>query len=680
LEKKLNEKNSFAQELNIPIKSFRLYSIEKAIKEGNSPDLLSALEERMKIEEDEECHILLQHAIEAVKIRVYAGALPDFDYQSPADFFGEYSSADQPKKFALLGFLESQNNSEFHKLGPQLLNIETNPVLASCIIKACGKNWPNEHLEQLSNYLFSENVSVRLAALEVLIQRSPNILENSLPHLLISPEPRTRALAVRGLAKIDQAEALNYLEHLLFSPDQTEKFLALQNCFFFPFEPLKPLLIKFISLENDLEIINRFGWLFESNPDPQVPFQLLEIAETSSPEKAEIIKTIVNRSCKILKDSGILGEKAPDYFRKLQDWVLQKNANRFVQEWVENLPAEEDSRSAFENAIDLVKRLSAYRVAFENALAWDIDEKIKEKIMDVLKQPQIPVPTPKIEQPEKLDGLTEEEISRKIAGWKREDLPKVLPVMESLIKNRSSSPEIRAGALRAAIRLGQRQFCDIAEKLLQQANMPILAAALQYLENFDIEKIAPYLGNFLASNNKRIKIMAFRIMKKLDSANALSFLKSLLTGVDPKNHSLAMTFVVHFDFPSIRELLVNFCILNPDSFVFPQAVSLFEQNPDIENLFCLYKMEKSIPPSRGHLLKDARNRCVVLLKEMGLMTEEAVKSLESDLATKWKIEQELKNQLKPPYAFKPKEKESPKASSDFSFSKLWKLFGKDFLK
>ncbi|MBI3038130.1 HEAT repeat domain-containing protein, partial [bacterium] len=250
--------------LSSSVKSFRLELYDQIIKDGCSEEVFNALTAQLPKESDEECWLFLSYAISAAQKRFKKKQKANQALKEKEPAEGSISEENFPETFCKLevakkiDFLADISPDSLPKLAvqaPDLLEKEGNPSVCAAIIKTFAKNWPPQRLDQFSARLLSPHLSTRLASLDSLISRSPQMLTESLPKLLTSDDPRTRAMAIRGLACIDMEEAVNHLDFFLSSPEPDEKIAALKNCFILPFEEIKPILMKFISGENDPNLL-----------------------------------------------------------------------------------------------------------------------------------------------------------------------------------------------------------------------------------------------------------------------------------------------------------------------------------------------------------------------------------------------------------------------------------------
>ena len=132
--------------------------------------------------------------------------------------------------------------------------------------------------------------------------------------------------------KIDVPEVLAWLASFLYTEDLPARELAIIELFHSPSDAIKPVLFTFFSVESDLSLLEKAGSLFEINQDPEVPYRLLEIAEPSSSEKAQLIKGIIRSACNLLQGSGLLQDRFDAYLSQFQTWANRRNSQRFLQE------------------------------------------------------------------------------------------------------------------------------------------------------------------------------------------------------------------------------------------------------------------------------------------------------------------------------------------------------------
>ncbi|MBF0498497.1 MAG: HEAT repeat domain-containing protein [Candidatus Riflebacteria bacterium] len=702
---------SIILDLASPVRSFRLFAIEQAIREGASPEIFAALQTCLIEEKDEECRILLAHAISEVQRRLEGrGSLDGTGSIDPKSFFDRFTAqSTSGDRLQMLARLSSRSAPELVSTAVTLLDFETNPVVMAALIKTFAGAWPSDKLDLIVTRLTAPNLCLRLAALETLIQRAPDMVVRHLPALLTSSEPRESALAIRGLAAIDLDEALAHLENLLLSTDSARKQVGLQNCLFLPFERVKSLLFKFFASESDPALLERAGWLFEINPDPESPFHLYEVAEMAPPEKAAIVKNIISGACRVIEKSGLLGDGFRAYMAKLQSWIFRRSATRFVHECVGRLAGESDPGAELETSIRKSLEKNHIRAIFEEAVKWPISERARRRISELLEksssidstslgQTQAPAskespgadstfagteathrenvaPTASTSFPSDQYSagsspanaavdvfsrratstdlppeLSLEDTIRRVAAWQPEQRDQVAQHLTRIIKDQSSSVALASTALRAASRIECDGLVEAANFWLNKTDPNSVSAALEYLSHFDADRLFPLLGKYLQSPHPRVKTGALKILKRFDPPQAVSMLRAMMNAKNPEQQAFAFGCMIHVDFSLLRDLLATFLETHPDTSHLRSILCLFHANPDPENLYILYRLEQILPGSEaGPLLREVRTETGRLLQSMGVLDESRLASLEAEFAARLVREQEKSKVPPAPY-------------------------------
>jgi HEAT repeat protein len=227
------------------------------------------------------------------------------------------------------------------------------------------------------------------------------------------------------------------------------------------------------------------------------------------------------------------------------------------------------------------------------------------------------------------DSLSPEETIRRIALWTPPQAASVKPILEKLIQNPQSPPDVVATALRTAIRLELKNFTGMAKRILNHADPRPVSAAIEYLGAFDPDDLFPYIGKFLQSSDAFIKISAFNILKKYDLPQAISMLKVLLNNASPEQQNMALTCMIQFDFRLVRDLLFEFLCKNPSDKLFQLGICLFQTNPDPESLPLLFQLEKRVPHTQVDVVRGIRKKNAEFLVKMGVIDEKRLTEIEA---------------------------------------------------
>ncbi|MBF0408540.1 MAG: HEAT repeat domain-containing protein [Candidatus Riflebacteria bacterium] len=632
----------FQRDLMAPVRSFRLFAIETAIRDGSGRELLALLEKTFEAEQDEECQILLKHAITVVQKRLEP-AREESITLPVVDFIKQWSGSNSETRMFMLENLSQQTIVALASHAPEILSEESHPVVAASLIRKFGTMWPTERLKSLEARLNAPSLSLRLAALEALTQSAPKLLVANLPRLLSTEDPRMRAMAIRGLARLSPEEALLQLEQMLLRGDSGQRQAAIQCAFYLPFEEVKPVLLAYIGMETDPDLLDRVGQILAANPDTQTPFQLYQTMDKASPEKKEILKNILDLTLKMLKDSQFLGNDFAAYQDQLHNWGNQQAALRIVQECLDRL-GDGDETTIDPSLEPFVLEQMSYplvREVFNEALEWPLGKSVRAMIRHWLEQPSSVSSIPVTQPAESFEKMAPDECIRFLARFEQADLIQRPSFLSDLWKNRYISNDLRATLLRTAARLMVSLPLNDVESITNRDDINLVAAALEYLGAIEPSRVFPRLENFLQSPQIRLKVAALRILKRLDITRAIASLKALLESPNPEKNRTALACLIYFDFAMIRSMVADFISSGPSERLFESAICLFDANPDPDNLHVLFSIEQSLDKKRQDEIRELRRRQSEQLLNAGVITKEILLLRENEFTRRWNASREM---------------------------------------
>ncbi|MBF0545756.1 MAG: HEAT repeat domain-containing protein [Candidatus Riflebacteria bacterium] len=665
--------NSWWDGLTSSKKSMRLHSIEQALIHGKNQEGLERLLTHRQFEPDEECLAFLDSAISTLQNMLGrpSDGVESFSLNVET-VAGIFEKSPSTARMDILMKLRQIPLQPFSIIATEWLKNEKNSTVAATIIKTFSEVWPEEKQDLLISQISSKSLVVRLSAIEAMVKLAPAKLFKELPDFLCSDEPRIRSLAIEALEKLDLEEALKHLEDLLLGNDYSRKEAVIPHLFMLRFGDIRKIALKFLIVEKNLDLISTVGILFQMNPDPEIPLALWEISEISPKPKAEVIKEILSGALAVIKQTNLLTEDFDHYYARLKEAVQKRMAVRFVKECISRLSVE-DTFIEDEITSLMEKQLShpLIRAAFEEALSWPISDRIK----DFFKKNLFPGSSRKIEP----EGAKEEfvlERIRQIANFVRTEFDIAYPIIRDVLSDPNSSRDLVAVSLRTAKKIcpPEKKECFVSQignvqGFLEKDDPNLISASMEFLAFFSPETITPMLATFLKSPMKRVQGAAIEILVGIDTNKALSALFQMLQETPANHRKSIVAFFIYFDFSLIRERLTEFICKNPEKEFFETSLFLYQTNPDVENLYFLYKFEHVMPKALQELAKKARMSVVTFLVDQKMITTEGLKVSDEKFRLRLEKEQMVQSAALTPYSLKKikeREKENEEEPKNFS--------------
>lgn len=690
---KMPDQATFLNELNAPLKSFRLFAIEHFIYEGTGADLVQTLEQALENESDEECRLLLGHAIASVKSRTAPSQASVVNITLPdtTGFPGTFGAASPEEKLRLLRALSPNQAKDLAAWAVEAFRQENHPLVARDLIRRFGSIWPLARLDVLKEALVSNLQAVRFAAIEALMELAPQVLLEHIPSMLQNPDPRLRSLLIRALVAIDPDEARAHLEALLFGADRYGRIAALRECARLPFSLTRPLLLTFLSIEPVPALLDAAGAILAANPDPEIPFRIADILSQRS-DQGQMLGAILHTVISTLHASGQLAEDPAIYRERLQKHVNRLGAKRAVKtlQAAFSLP---DTVFREEALASLRLRLGqpAIREALKELLEETMPEDVRAAIVDMLEPPSAsplekdrPQPISTVAEPgsPKLDlassrnwpaEASPEDQARWLSSRSREEADITAEVIQGLLEKSSTPPQVRAVAFRTACRLALPGFETAAEEGIRQTDDAVAAAAFDYLAAVSPDEVFPLLGKFLKSPRPRLRLAAIKILRSSDPLQAVSSLFTLLQSPNVQERALSMNCLVQFEFSLIRDSLVDLLTSGKAPELCDSAFALFEANPDLDSLYPLYQLARNENEAIARRADQTRSRIIDLLVTVGRATPQTIKTLEEGFPARLKQDNARRAIPAPAYSLR-SVKETPPPTAEIIRQMLYGIF------
>ncbi len=615
--------DEFQRELFAPVKSIRLFAMETALREGDTPECVRLLASRAEVETDEECRLLLAHAIAAVRFRIDPSSKAEqVAVDTPKTWLDGFSTSLPGRKLQLL---ESLTPVLTRELAPEFTKLSLDredPIVVSAAIRVFQRFWPPERIPVFETLLGSTFLGVRIAALQALIHQAPGDLASHLPRLLLSTDPRLRGLAIRGLSGIDLPAALEHVEDMLASDDPWTRGCGLRVCLFLPFEHVREPLLRFLGAESSASLLSQAGAVLQANPDPQIPHRLLDLAETASGEKRRHLRKVFDGSLAAIRNSRGFSPEAFERFREdLQKRMRETVALRQVRYFIERFGGGEEKPQEADLAFFRNPPQPELAWALRKAKEWDLSPEGRSLLESLDLPPARPSkPDPFPADPAGFRNLSDGDILSRLQGAISTDREKVRGAVSCLLREPWSSPAVKGAVLRIAFREQWDEFVADAERCLASKDDCLVSASLDYLGEIDPERVFPLLGRFLNHPGKRVKMTSLSIFQRFDHFRAMGVLKALIGSVDHASQSQAVGCMVFFPFPLIRNLLGKQLGETTSPEILRQGLSLFLANPERENLALLLEIEKRQSGEGAGRAREARLILRRTLVEMGALS------------------------------------------------------------
>lgn len=663
-------------ELAAPIKSIRIFAVEKCFKLEPSLELIKILEERLKVEDDEECQILLNHCVEYLKSQSNNKNYTFCDLSIQDDIVHRFLNLSISEKIKNIKTLKNSSKGNIKYIF-SILEREENPFVLSEIVRNFAYNFNKDQLQLLIDLFKKHNfLSVRLAILEVLSNIYPESIKKEIPKLLISEDPKLRLLAIKTLSKFDLSSALEYLEEYLFNSDINYRKLALQSLILFPFELVNKLLVNYISFESDISQLRLAIDILLSNPEPNVIYKIYELAEnTLEKEKSELLRSSCNELIEIIRKSNILENKFEEFYHSINLWFCKRKVYKCINSFYKKFLDDYENFSLEEFCNELAKIENSRNIILEVVKIWTINKEFKDILFNVCnlltdnlanndnEKSNIKfIEKSLIEQQPK--GKLSENQNIRINNKEKETLSSIKDIWTNLsltqkvrlialskpneiLENKNffhevmisdnEHKEVKAAILKSFKKCNIGLYKDLAINFLNSSVPQLVAAAIEYLEEFDFDTLTIHIGKLLNSESQSIRVLALKVLLKIDKFSALSAFKAMLKSKLAFEQSVAVGCAVYFDFNIIRDSLYTFLLQNPDYKLFEGVIFLFQANPELENLYYLYKLEKkfSSDTNKLELIKKVKINTYNMLCETLIIKDKSLENLEADFEKKF---------------------------------------------
>lgn len=432
------------------------------------------------------------------------------------------------------------------------------------------------------------------AAVEALEKLSPDRLKDLIVPLLINGNFGIRTRAVRILYRWDPSEAIRHYESMLFSSIITEKQAALIHSFFFPFKDIESLLLRFISIETDADLINKAGLIFMANPDRQVPARLLEVRQSCSGEKFQLVDGILKGVLQSLFQAKIVNAAPEQMLAVLENHYKEKRMKLYLEHHNLGLQSPEPSQR-LKSALKLCElarhNVDEARELIAKFMAREPDPKVKLPIEQYLRSGTIVKEQSKPTPPMKLQDMESRQRQEFIEKIDKTSFARLLPQITAAFSQFSIEEQVLA--LQAVERCGNASDGELAMKCLQSDNQEVLVAAIDCLSAVNPESLHPFLPQLIKHRFDEVKLAAIKVFSLFDKKQAISLVEKMLFSIKPLQRRNAIFCLAHFDFHSVSQILLAAMRSESDLENLQQLSSILKSNSDEELFFVLFADSKA---------------------------------------------------------------------------------------
>ncbi|HNX75102.1 MAG TPA: HEAT repeat domain-containing protein [Candidatus Rifleibacterium sp.] len=612
----MEDLQSLISELSAPVKTFRIFAIEKAIRTGAAVELQRALQLQRSVEEDSECQMLLDHAIASVEERLANRGQPQSKKRTSVspDEFARMSAPEQLHAISRTPAATLKKDSL--KTLQFLWQNATSAVVRAEIVKRCSQFWPEELVELLESNLYSGSQVLQIACLEAVITSFPERLQKHFDRLVMSPDPVVRATAIRGLARRHPQSAAIFLSQSLRKGDYYTRLAALRAISVMPFNLNRSSLVELLACEKDEKLLKIIAAIIISNPDREMPFRICDIIEKAPVSRREFLHDLQKNCCAMLK----MAEICPDfqqYLATLKKYPNRLKARQFVQNCM-NTWESADQLTRSELVILLREKMQVEEVK-EAVTALAAGES-SELLQLASEKPAIkaePVATP---EPGNEQNLLKRLLRIRIAGEKD-----AIETIETAFKTGKPSGNLLPAAFRAAVFCQDARWREKASAFLRSDNEDLVATALEYLSNFDNDGFMLQIRNFINSPSMVIRTALLRSLCRENPDSARQLLASMLNDKELKVRGKAISSLVHFEFAGIRDLLTAFLERENNIEQLTACLSFYLANPVMESVYDLDRLSR-IRPTLQHVFEKPRESIRETLLEFNIASESDINS------------------------------------------------------
>ena len=430
--------------------------------------------------------------------------------------------------------------------------------------------------------LKSSDPSAVCAAIDALETEDPEGLKNNIVSLLLNSNVWVRSRAARAMCRWDRTEAIRYLAAMLFSKNKTERDAALNHSLFFPFNQIEAVLLKYLTVENEPDLIQKAGLVFMANPDRVTASHLYEAQHATRGLRSDLINGILMGVLDSLYKAKLESDAPLKLFKKIKLDYDNKRIKIYINHF-SSLLSSEEPEIRFKAAIKLCElirqKIADVSNLIKDFLKKETNEEVKEKVKLYLKSFSIDIP---IEE-EKIETDTPEQRKILYSSITKDNYQQIIPPLLPEIKKYDSSEQVVI--LKLIEDFGSKSESEYVVKCLDSKDSSVLQAAIDTLCKIDIDILNPYLPDLIKNESDSVKASAINAYALSDKTQALCILDRMMSSVRVSQRKNALFCLENLDFASASDIYLSALKRENDAEIREELMSVLYDNAN-EEVFC----------------------------------------------------------------------------------------------
>ena len=429
--------------------------------------------------------------------------------------------------------------------------------------------------------LKSEDSSVVCAAIDALETENPEALKTNIVSLLLNNNVWVRSRAARAMLRWDRTEAIRYFAEMLFSKNKTERDAALNHSLFFPFNQIEAVLLKYLTVENEPDLIQKAGLVFMANPDRVTASHLYEAQQATRGLRSDLINGILMGVLDSLYKAKLENDAPFKQFKTIKLDYENKRKKIYINHFSALLSSEEPE-IRFKAAIKLCE-LIRQKIADVSSLIKDFlkkenNEEVKNRVKSYLQSFSIDIPLE-----EKIETDTPEQRKILYSSITKDNYQQIIPPLLDDLRSFDSSEQVII--LKLIEEYGNKDDSKYAVKCLKSNDSSVLQSAIECVCKIDQEALQPFLPDLIKNESDSVKVAAVNAYALSDKTQALCILDRMMTSIKVSQRKNALFCLENLDFASASDIYLSALKNEKNQEIREELESVLYDNAN-EEIFC----------------------------------------------------------------------------------------------